>query len=74
MKAIINNKLYDTETAEVVISRCDFVIYKTLKGAYFKHNLVTAEVTILTKEAVKRILGRLDPDEYIKRFGEVEEA
>lgn len=94
MKAIINDKLYDTDKAEVVFSlkrevadmevfwkpgrhlakwhRID--IYVTKKGNYFECDQDDQQIKSITQMEAKKTIKDLNPDEYIKIFGEVEEA
>ena len=94
MKAIIDNKLYDTEKAEKLIEfkrsgtktvecwgalmnlpyRHDITLYKTAKGNYFEVDEVDNVIRVVTEEQVKKLLTNIDPDLYIKLFGEVEEG
>lgn len=94
MKAIIDNKLYDTEKAKKVIEfrrsgtktvdcwgtlmnlpyRHDITLYKTAKGNYFEVDEDDKVIQVVTEERVKKILTDIDPDLYIKLFGEVEEG
>lgn len=89
LKKIINNKLYDTEKADLIIeyttpiesrllkglySRYDAKLYKTKKGSWFRVvNTVTPKLEAVNEKEAKEIV-KLDPDLYIKLFGEVEEA
>ena len=84
MKAILNNKLYDTEKAEFILGISvpqnnfggdvdKFNIYKTKKGNVFAEHM--DEERLLSDNTLKNILSRPDcVDIYIKVFGEVEEA
>lgn len=94
MKAIINNKLYDTEKAEKVIEfrrsgmktselwgttmnlpyRHDITLYKTAKGNYFEVDEDDKVLRVVSEAQVKELLTNIDPDLYIKLFGEVEEG
>lgn len=72
MKAIINEKLYDTTTSEVLLAQGTLVLYKTQNGTYY---MVNADGIIpMTIEDAKKYLGVHDTDAYIKEFGEVELA
>lgn len=78
MRAILNNKLYDTEKAElfrVVLhpSGMELKIYKTSKGNIFGVNEL--EEYIVDEPVLKECL-RLPScvDAYIELFGEPEEA
>lgn len=84
MKAILNNKLYDTDNAECIfgieIPQNDFhdtanklIVYKTEKGNIFAEHKNAG--CLVGENMLKTILSRPDcVDIYIKIFGEVEEA
>lgn len=72
MKAIIDNKLYDTTTAAVVYSSGNECLFRTANGTYFRTSHIGIEP--MANESVKEYLGIADADSYIKEFGEVEEA
>lgn len=72
MKAIINNKLYDTTTSTMLYTRAGESVWKTENGSYFK--IVTDIIVPQTEDEVKEYLGVKDADAYIKEFGEVELA
>lgn len=81
MRFIINNKLYDTEKAELICSynasifeSCD--IYRTEKGNYFQiSGLLTKDCQSLTVDQVKeRLIYNGYIDKYIELFGIPEEA
>lgn len=94
MRAIINDRLYNTETAEKICSfrrkvkeydllwmpgYCyapyhSFDVYLTPKGSYFKHDTEANTISVMSEDKVKASMRDLYPDEYMKRFGEVEEA
>jgi hypothetical protein len=78
MKTIIDGKLYDTETAELVAVG-DFVeVYRTAKGNWFERNKdihgVNYKVEPIEANYAKRFIGIHAPDRYCKYFGEAEEA
>ncbi len=84
MKAILNNKLYDTEKAEFLFAVSvpqnnfcndvnEFNVYKTEKGNIFAEHK-NAEC-LVGENVLKTVLSRPDCVEiYIKIFGEVEEV
>lgn len=84
MRAILNNKLYDTEKAEFLIGLSipqnnfggdvdELNIYKTKSGNIFAENVT--QDCLVSENKLKTILSRPDcVDIYIKIFGEVEEA
>lgn len=72
MKAIINNKMYDTTTSTIIYTGASDSLYKTENKSYFR---VTPEGIIpMTEEETKEYLGVKDADAYIKEFGSVESA
>lgn len=72
MKAIINEKLYDTTTSEVLLAQGTLVLYKTQNGTYYMVN--SDGIIPMTIEDAKKYLGVHDTDTYIQEFGEVELA
>lgn len=79
MQKIIDNKLYDTDTAErlliINISKgVSTFVYRTRKGAYFG---IESDGTLLplTEGEVRSLLGRYGSVErYTQLFGAPEEA
>jgi hypothetical protein len=72
MKAIINEKLYDTTTSEVVYIGNMEALYKTNNKAYFRTS--SEGIQPMGIEEVKEYLGIKDVDAYIKEFGSVDIA
>lgn len=72
MKAIINNKLYDTTASSVIFAGGTEALFKTQNGAYFKTS--NSGITPMTEDESKEWLGVIDADAYIKEFGTVELA
>ena len=72
MKAIINEKLYDTTTSKVIYVGDMDALYKTQNGAYFRTSSYGIEPMGI--EEVKEYLGIKDVDAYIKEFGSVDIA
>lgn len=72
MKAIINEKLYDTTTSKVIYVGDIEALYKTQNGAYFRTSSYGIEPMGI--EEVKEYLGIKDVDAYIKEFGSVDIA
>ena len=72
MKAIINEKLYDTTTSKVIYIGDIEALYKTQNGAYFKTSSYGIEPMGI--EEVKEYLGLKDVDAYVKEFGSVDIA
>lgn len=72
MKAIINNKMYDTTTSTVLYTGATETMWKTEHKSYFR---VTPEgIKPMTIDEAKAYLGIKDADAYIKEFGSVESA
>lgn len=75
MQVVINNLLYDTETAEVIHIEEDTkrVLYKTPHMNYF---MLYPPNQIVPKsiESTKDYLGKYNVPKYIEEFGEPEEA
>ena len=72
MKAIINEKLYDTTTSKVIYIGDIEALYKTQNGAYFRTSSYGIEPMGI--EEVKEYLGIKDVDAYVKEFGSVDIA
>lgn len=72
MKAIINEKLYDTTTSVVIYANGTEALFKTKNNAYFK--TTNEGIVPLVDEEAKEWLGIIDADAYIKEFGNVELA
>lgn len=82
MKAIIDNKIYDTDKCELLFTYQRRIL-KTTKGTYLRYtskDLGTGyrdinELVILTEEEVKKVLIELNEiDLYQKEFGKLEEG
>lgn len=77
MKKIINRKLYDTETAELVLTvnrsfALTHYLYKTEKGTWFrvtKTVLNPTEFTVLSVKEARQYIMDCDAELYIKLFG-----
>ena len=72
MKAIINEKLYDTTSSKVIYVGDMDALYKTQNGAYFRTSSYGIEPMGI--EEVKEYLGIKDVDAYVKEFGSVDIA
>ena len=72
MKAIINEKLYDTTTSEVIYIGDMEALYKTQNGNYFRTS--SEGIQPMGIEKVKEYLGIKDVDAYVKEFGSVDIA
>lgn len=75
MKKIIDGKMYDTSTAELifVVEDSNRKWYKTKKGNYFLL-YPNGEIIAKTEDEVKEFLGEKSIEKYIQLFGEVEDA
>lgn len=77
MQKIIDGKLYDTETAELLLTignHRPLYLYRTKKGAYFVNNSVTSFM-LQTEDQAKDMLGHYGSVEtYTRLFGAPEEA
>ena len=76
MKAIVSDKLYDTETSEIVFEqKPDEILYRTEKGNWFWSHPFQPFVEPINEEQAKGIISRYCPVErYIEVFGGVEKA
>ncbi len=72
MRAIIENKLYDTSISTVLYSDGGECLFKTKNSAYFKTD--TEGIKPITINEAKEYLGVKDVDTYIKEFGTVDNA
>ena len=75
MKRIIDNLLYDTDTAELLYySKADRTsYYRTPNQRYFVV-YSNEEFEIVNEDFVKSILGKYDIDKYIEVFGKPQEG
>jgi len=75
MRKIIDGKLYDTDTAELVYFDLNTKrgLYRTVNGAFFTL-YPNGEITARAEKYAKQYLGERDVDKYIEIFGNVEEA
>ena len=75
MQRIINNLLYDTQTATVVHIEegTKRVLYQTPNGNFFMFYPV-AEIVPKTEESTREYLGKYNVEKYIELFGEPQEA
>ena len=74
MKQIINGLLYDTEKSNLLVTCEYYSVWKTKNGRYFLTNDSECVVKETDYYAIQDFLGKRYPDEYIKVFGEVQEA
>jgi hypothetical protein len=75
MQRVIDNLLYDTETATVIHIEEDTkrILYQTPNGNFFMFYPV-GEIVPKTEQSAKDYLGKCNVDKYIELFGEPEEA
>lgn len=75
MKRIIDNLLYDTETAELIYTEegTNRRLYKTPNGNFFTL-YPTGEIRPKSENDTRDYLGRYDVKKYIELFGEPKEA
>lgn len=75
MKRVINDLLYDTDTATLIYTDKDTnrKLYKTPNRNFFTL-YPTGEIRAKSEEATKDYLGRYDVKKYIELFGKPEEA
>lgn len=75
MKQIVANMLYNTDNSTVIYTDkgTKRQLYKTQNGAYFML-FNNGEITPITKDMAKEYLGIHSVEDYIKEFGDVEEA
>lgn len=74
MRAIIKNKLYDTENSENICNFTDHSVYKTKNGTLFITCNSKNIISSTSQPDIRDFIGKCFPDIYIKLFGEVEEA
>ena len=76
MKRIVNGKLYDTDTVELVcqssISRFENRLYRTRKGRYFVYEKIgnVEDITPLNEDETFEWLSKHDPDKAMELFAE----
>lgn len=75
MQRIINNLLYDTDTAEVMHLEEDTrrILYRTPNGNFFMF-YPTGEIVPKTEKNTREYLGKYNVPKYIELFGEPQEA
>ncbi len=78
MKIIINEKLYDTETADLIAVGTFVEVYRTKKGSWFKKSDSIlgqgCQIIPIEQNEAKKLIGIHAPDRYNKYFGQVEKA
>lgn len=75
MKRVINNLLFDTETAKLIYTdtKNSRKTYATENGNFFT-TYTNGELQLVTEESVRDLLGTNDIDMYIEVFGQPEEG
>lgn len=75
MQRVIDNLLYDTDTATVIHIEEDTrrVLYQTPNGNFFMFYPV-GEIVPKTEQSTKDYLGRCNVKKYVELFGEPKEA
>ena len=78
MQQIIDNKLYDTDTAELIYSYKDSLkerdYYLSPKGAFFVHYVGVGKIELVDVQVIKDILAEKNVSKYIDLFGAVAEG
>lgn len=78
MKAIINDKLYDTEKSQLIIDgKYQSGLYQTSKGGWFwvfDPLLSAPKIEVISEEQAKVDIGKYAPDRYADFFGLAEEG
>lgn len=78
MQQIINDKLYDTDTAELIYSYKDPLkernYYRSKMGAFFVHYIGIGKMELVDEQVIKDILAERDVNKYIDIFGKVAEG
>lgn len=81
MKKIINGKIYNTDTADLILTlyngprsqRRDY--YMTSKSAFFCHYVEVNDIQIIPDNTMKDLLAKYDVDKYLEIFNdEIEEG
>ena len=75
MQRVIDNLLYDTETATIIHTEQDTrrVLYQAPNGTFFMF-YPNGEIVPKTEQSTKNYLGKYNVEKYIELFGEPEEA
>lgn len=75
MQRVINNLLYDTDTAEIVHLEEDTgrILYRTPNSNFFMF-YPTGEIVPKSQASTRDYLGKYDVPKYIELFGEPQEA
>lgn len=75
MQRVIDNLLYDTDTATVIHIEDDTkrILYQTPNGSFFMF-YPNGEIVPKTEQSTKDYLGKYNVEKYIELFGEPQEA
>lgn len=75
MQRVIDNLLYDTETAIIIHIEegAKRILYQAPNGNFFMF-FNNGEIVPKTEQSTKDYLGKYNVDKYIELFGEPEEA
>lgn len=73
MKEIVDGKLWDTDKSKKICDLSNLIhsIWKTQKGNLFLVNDAMSKITNTNQKEVKEILGKEDPEKYMKLYGKV---
>jgi len=77
MREILDGKLYDTEKCENLCNFNNHSVYRTKNGKLFMTCYdfgISERMSCTNEEEIKNAVGHFSPDDYIKIWGEVEEA
>ena len=80
MKKVIDGKLYNTETAQLLLTlyigsrHAQRDYYMTKKRAFFVHYVEVNDLDLVPEKTIADLLMRYDVDKYIEIFGDVEEG
>ena len=78
MKKIIGGKVYNTETAELILTLYNGVrqnqrdYYMTKKRAFFCHYVRVNDIQLVPEDTMRELLMSYDADKYIEIFGDEE--
>lgn len=75
MQRVINNLLYDTNTAKIIHTEdnTNRILYQTQNGNFFMF-YPTGEIVPKTEQSAMEYLGRYNVEKYIELFGNPKEA
>lgn len=76
MKKIINGKVYNTETAELILTLFSGTrlnerdYYMTKKRAFFCHYIRVNDIDLVPEDSMRDLLMLHDAEKYIEIFGD----